>query len=128
MPLRDGCKDTASRAKASSSLCTGVGAALGSRAPLGQGATSAVPHCLPPLGVPAGALLTGLPGLQEGEPGTLMATERLLCAEHFHVSAPTVAGDATVVPVLERKKLRLREHSCLPKDTWLCGVRPRLWS
>ena len=57
-----------------------------------------------------------------------MAPEHLLCAEHFHVSAPTVVGDATVVPVLEMKKLRLREHSCLPKDTWLCGVKRRLWS
>lgn len=126
MPLGNGQEGTSSRANASSSLCMGFGAALGLRAPPGEGAASAAPRCLPPLGVQAGALLTGLPGLQEGEQGALMATEHLLRAEHSCVTAATIAGNATTAPILEMSKLRLREHSCLPKDSWLRGARPRL--
>ena len=54
--------------------------------------------------------------------------EHLLCAERFCVSALvalTIVGDATAVPILEMKKLRLREHSCLPTDSWLRGASPR---
>lgn len=144
MPLRNGHKGMTLRANACRSLCTGFGVALGSRALLGQGAEPATPRCLPSLGVQAGALLTGLPGLQEGERGPLMVTstycvqsrgarctnghEHLLCAERFCVSALvalTIVGDATAVPILEMKKLRLREHSCLPTDSWLRGASPR---
>ena len=144
MPLRNGHKGMTSRANVSSSLCTGFGAALGSRAPLGQGAAPATPRCLPPLGVQAGALLTGLPGRREGERGPLTVTstycaqsrgarptnghEHLLCAERFCVSAVvalTTVGNATAVPILEMRKLRLREHRCLPTDSWLRGAGPR---
>lgn len=57
-----------------------------------------------------------------------MATEHLLRAEHSCITATTIVGNTITVSILEMKKLRLREHSCLPKDSWLRGARPRLWS
>ena len=44
-----------------------------------------------------------------------MVIEHLLCAGNFGVIVTTIAGNATIVPILEIKKLRLREHSRFPR-------------
>lgn len=55
-----------------------------------------------------------------------MVTAHLLCAKYFHVIITPIPHKATMIPVLERKKLRLGEHSHLPEDAWLLSVRPSL--
>lgn len=62
----------------------------------------------------------------EKREATLAVTEHLPRARHFHEIVTRTAGKATIIPILGMKKLRLREHSHVTKDTRLPCVRPSL--